>query len=379
MLFKGWRRLFHDLIGREGPFLETMCVPIAGLVILLWPLAVAGAVIGSVVSSVFLGAYAGVVSYQESSFYYGLCFVAASLSIYDEYSTDILDMDEGSCFPRPKYRRNEEGSTAFSGPIAKVGSLKNKGLTKLESVRVPMIDIKPLDLLVGLFEECRKFGEVLAGKGLINSKDIEEARSSKGSQVISVGLPAYALLYEILRSVKANSVGLLLGDGVTELTTKNRPKDAFFDWFLNPFLILKEQMKATNLSEEEEEYLGRLVLLYGDAERLKDSYVDFVSPPLTERKRAELDAFARRIQGLTKTVSRYPTYRRHFVELVKKLSEDMVEKHGGPVKDEESITEPPAPVKIFTRIFSSQRSFRRKGSVSESRKGVSLPRNVDIV
>jgi len=64
MLFKGWHRLFHDLIGREGPFLETMCVPIAGLVILLWPLAVVGAVLGSVVSSVFLGAYGGVVSYQ---------------------------------------------------------------------------------------------------------------------------------------------------------------------------------------------------------------------------------------------------------------------------------------------------------------------------
>ncbi|CAN7125107.1 unnamed protein product [Brassica rapa subsp. narinosa] len=59
MLFKGWHRLFHDLIGREGPFLETVCVPIAGLAILLWPLAVAGAVLGSSVSSIFLGAYAG--------------------------------------------------------------------------------------------------------------------------------------------------------------------------------------------------------------------------------------------------------------------------------------------------------------------------------
>ena len=125
MLFKGWRRLFHDLIGREGPFLETMCVPIAGLVILLWPLGVVGAVLGSVVSSVFLGAYAGVVSYQvcyyhkllslilrqnsksfvivccqESSFFFGLCYVVASVSIYDEYSNDVLDMPEGSCFPR---------------------------------------------------------------------------------------------------------------------------------------------------------------------------------------------------------------------------------------------------------------------------------------
>lgn len=64
MLFKGWHRLFHDCIGREGPFLETICVPFAGLAILLWPLAVAGAVLGSMVSSIFLGAYAAVVVYQ---------------------------------------------------------------------------------------------------------------------------------------------------------------------------------------------------------------------------------------------------------------------------------------------------------------------------
>lgn len=85
-----------------------------------------------------------------------------------------------------------------------------------------------------------------------------------------------------------------LGDGVTEITTRNRPKDAFFDWFLNPFLILKDQIEAANLSEEEEEYLGKLVLLFGDSERLKSSIVESESPPLTELRKAELDAFARR-------------------------------------------------------------------------------------
>lgn len=64
MLFKGWHRLFHDCIGREGPFLETICVPFAGLAILLWPLAVVGAVLGSMVASIFLGAYAAVIVYQ---------------------------------------------------------------------------------------------------------------------------------------------------------------------------------------------------------------------------------------------------------------------------------------------------------------------------
>lgn len=64
MLFKGWKRLFHDLIGREGPFLETACVPFAGLAILLWPMAVTGAIIASILSSFFLGAYAAVITYQ---------------------------------------------------------------------------------------------------------------------------------------------------------------------------------------------------------------------------------------------------------------------------------------------------------------------------
>lgn len=37
---------------------------------------------------------------QESSLWYGLCYIVASVSIYDEYSNDVLDMLEGSCFPR---------------------------------------------------------------------------------------------------------------------------------------------------------------------------------------------------------------------------------------------------------------------------------------
>ena len=37
---------------------------------------------------------------QEASFLLGLRYIVTSLSIYDEYSNDILDMREGSCFPR---------------------------------------------------------------------------------------------------------------------------------------------------------------------------------------------------------------------------------------------------------------------------------------
>ena len=48
-------------------------------------------------------------------------------------------------------------------------------------------------------------------EGTITSSDIEDAKSSKGNKVISIGLPAFCILETLLRSAKANSVGLLLG------------------------------------------------------------------------------------------------------------------------------------------------------------------------
>jgi hypothetical protein len=72
MLFKGWKRLIEDLVGREGPFLETACVPFAGLAILLWPFAVIGAFLASVICSVPFGAYAAVVVYQVVTNLFGL-------------------------------------------------------------------------------------------------------------------------------------------------------------------------------------------------------------------------------------------------------------------------------------------------------------------
>ena len=88
MLFKGWKRLLEDLIGREGPFLETVCVPFAGLAILLWPLAVVGAVAGAIIASFFLGLYGGVIAHQvwkiflSSSFHSIHVFVSIAFKFY---------------------------------------------------------------------------------------------------------------------------------------------------------------------------------------------------------------------------------------------------------------------------------------------------------
>ncbi|KAK6913037.1 hypothetical protein RJ641_022638 [Dillenia turbinata] len=327
MLLKGWHRLFHDLIGREGPFLETICVPFAGLAILLWPLAVAGAVLGSMVSSIFLGAYAAVVVYQESSFWYGLCYIFASLAIYDEYSNDVLDMREGSCFPRPRFRtkaavsRTSSRCASFSRPNSFRAS--DSG-----SIRGPILELKPLELLDSLFKECQHLGEEFVAEGLITLKDIEDSMTvSGGSRVISVGLPAHGILQTLLHSVKANSTGILLSDNVTEITSSNRPKDKVVEWFYNPLLIIKEQIKAVNLSEAEEDYLRKVVLLSGDPERLKNS-------------------------------------NRRFDSLVKTLSDELSKKNGGcePSNRNQVI---PRSRSVIVRIF-SQRSYRKRTGINES-------------
>ncbi|KAJ0704400.1 putative uncharacterized membrane protein [Helianthus annuus] len=372
MLLKGWHRLFHDCIGREGPFLESICVPFAGLAILLWPFAVAGAVLASMLAGIFLGFYAAVVAYQESSFYLGICYIVAALSIYDEYSNDILDMPEGSCFPRPRYRKNaglQSGSTTPS--VSRPVSFKNPP-SRSSSFTNPMIELKPLVLLDSLFQECRRQGEFMVLDGVITVKEIDDAKSGKASgRVISIGLPAYCLFQTLLRSAKANSTGILLEDNVTEINTANRPKDGFYDWFLNPLLVMKDQIKAQNLTDSEADYLGKLVMLSGDAEKLKNSNIG--PPPESELRRAELDALARRLQGITKSISRYPTYRRRFENSIKAISEELDRRdtnRRGSVSGSGSES-------TFGRRFSNQRSFKTKTSNQEDDQEVE--RDIDVV
>lgn len=108
MLFRGWKRMFEDLIGREGPFLETVCVPFAGLAILLWPLAVLGAVLAAFFSSFFLGLYAGVIVHQVCIYYYSLLFVPDYSSLihnfgymyYDVYRKTRFEWDSHTLWRR---------------------------------------------------------------------------------------------------------------------------------------------------------------------------------------------------------------------------------------------------------------------------------------
>ncbi|KAL5208895.1 hypothetical protein ABZP36_033330 [Zizania latifolia] len=330
MLFKGWKRLIEDLVGREGPFLETACVPFAGLAILLWPFAVFGAFVACIISSVPLGAYAALVVYQESSLIMGLSYAISSVSIFDEYTNDVLDMASGSCFPRFKYRKNE--ASTESGSLSRPASFKDKhdgkkAPSRVTSFKSSFEEFNPFKLLDHLFLECKLQGEALVAEGVITTKDIEETKSGKArSGILSVGLPAYVILNALIRSAKANSDGLILSDD-SEITSDNRPKDTMFDWFFDPLMIIKEQIKAENFTEEEEAYLKKRVLLTSDPRHIKEVLPHL--PSLNECKHAEIDAFSRRLQGITRSISRYPTAKRRFDDLVRALSEELGRTMGG--------------------------------------------------
>jgi hypothetical protein len=68
MLFKGWGRLLHDLVGRHGACLEAACVPFAGLALVLWPVVVVVSVLFAIVSSPILGLFGAVIVYQVSCY-----------------------------------------------------------------------------------------------------------------------------------------------------------------------------------------------------------------------------------------------------------------------------------------------------------------------
>lgn len=64
LLFKGWGRLLHDLIGRHGACLEAACVPFAGLALILWPVVTVVSVLIAIIASPILGLFGAVVVYQ---------------------------------------------------------------------------------------------------------------------------------------------------------------------------------------------------------------------------------------------------------------------------------------------------------------------------
>ena len=329
MLLKGWQRLCEDLVGREGPFLETVCVPFAGLAIILWPLAVIAGVIASFLSSFFFGLHAGLVAYQEASFQMGLSYMISAVALYDEYTNDLLYLREGSCLPRPKYRKagsakyetgrdkDEHNVTAASAEKQHQGQRKHRRVLHRSKTFMETIQrLRPIQIWDWLFRSCEINGRILLSEGLISSEDIEEFITKGKGKKLSIKLPAWCILHCLIRSAKHDTHGLLISDDV-EVTNFNWPKDKVFDWMLGPLLVLKEQMKKLELTEDEELCLQKLIMT--NANEKPSDWEDCGFPSSDGVKRAQLQAIIRRLQGIVANMSRIPSFRRRFMSLARAL------------------------------------------------------------
>nr|GEY93132.1 uncharacterized membrane protein At3g27390 isoform X1 [Tanacetum cinerariifolium] len=301
MLIIGWKRLLEDLIGREGPFLETVCVPFVGLAILLWPL-----VVGDSVK-------------------FGLAYVVAVISLFDEYTNDMLYLREGSCFPRPRYRENVKTSDGLDR-IASIGNdfknmTENIRGSRLVSQRSKTLkqalqQYTPVQVWDWLFKSYQVNGKILFRDGLKDVKDIKECIVKGRCKKLAIKLPAWSIMQCLLASAKSESSGLVISDEV-ELTRTNLPRDKVFEWFIGPLLVMKEQIKGLQLSEDEEFCLRKLVMKYQNMK--PEDWDDSGFPSNDHVRRSQLQAIIRRLQGIVGSMSRMPTFRRKFKNLVKVL------------------------------------------------------------
>ncbi|RYR78855.1 hypothetical protein Ahy_A01g003715 isoform B [Arachis hypogaea] len=367
LLFKGWFRLLHDLISREGPFLETACVPIAGLTIFVWPLVVIASILLAIFSSIFIGLYASVIVYQERSFRRGLAYVIAMVAEFDEYTNDWLYLREGtflpkyafsqlfsfSCQPfffpltsafnllaaRPQYRKkmvsqssefSVRGNNSVSGRVntsMEAPAMFMPSLAPSRSVRETIQEVKMVQIWGNMMRYCEMKGKELLDANVLSQSDLYEwLRGKNGNEaaIVGVGLPCYSLLQTLLFSIKANSSGVLLLEDF-EITYLNRPKDKLLDWFFNPVMVLKEQIRVITLVEDEVRYLEKVVLFGSNKQRLEAW--DNGGLVITDALRAaQIEGISRRMIGMIRSVSKFPTYRRKFRHVVKTLVAHSLEK-----------------------------------------------------
>ncbi|KAF5736134.1 hypothetical protein HS088_TW14G00269 [Tripterygium wilfordii] len=340
MLFKGWFRLIHDLLSREGPFLETACIPIAGLTILLWPIVVVGSIIVAIFSSVFIGLYGSVIVYQERSFRRGFAYVITMVAEFDEYTNDWLYLREGTVLPRPRYRKKKvSGSSEFSvegkhsagsrtgSASAEAPAMLMPSLAHSRSVREAIQEVKMVQIWESMMSTCEMRGKELLDTSVITPADLYEwlkAKDGNDSAIVGVGLPCYSLFQTLLYSIKVSSNGLLLLDAV-EVTYFNRPKDKLLDWFFNPVMVLKEQIRAIKLGDDEVRFLEK-VILFGSNTRRMEGWDNGSLLPQDPLRAAQIQGISRRMIGMVRSVSKLPTYRRRFRQVVKTIISYSVEK-----------------------------------------------------
>lgn len=146
-----------------------------------------------------------------------------------------------------------------------------------------------------MIKSCEMRGKQLLDANVITSTDLNEwlkAKNSNEAAIISVGLPCYSLLQTLLHSIKANSGGVLLLDDI-EVNYFNRPQDKLLDWFFNPVMVLKEQIKVIKLGEDEVRFLERVVLFGSNTQRM-EAWENGSITPQDALRAAQIQGISRR-------------------------------------------------------------------------------------
>ncbi|GJN29682.1 hypothetical protein PR202_gb17932 [Eleusine coracana subsp. coracana] len=268
---------------------------------------------------------------KEASFQMGLAYMISAIAIYDEYTNDLLYLREGSCLPRPKYRKadvqkceagqKKEGYNN-TGDIAERqqnGHHKHRRVFHRSKTFTQTIQrLRPIQIWDWFFRSCELNGRILLSEGLITAEDMEECITKGKGKKLSIKLPAWCILQCLIQSAKSDSHA----DNV-EVTNFNWPRDTVFDWMLGPLLVIKEQIKKLELTEEEEMCLRKLIMT--NKNEKPSDWDDSGFPSDDNIKRGQLQAMIRRLQGIAANMSRIPSFRRRFINLVKALYLEAIE------------------------------------------------------
>lgn len=180
----------------------------------------------------------------------------------------------------------------------------------------------PMQVWDWLFKSCAVNARILLREGLLDAKDIERCIVKGNCKKLGVKLPAWTILQCLLASAKSDSPGLVISDEV-ELTVTNWPRDKLFEWFIGPLFVMKEQIKGLQMNEDEENCLKKLILVHNNEK--PEDWDNTGFPSSDKVRRAQLQAVIRRLQGIVGSMSRIPTFRRRFRNLVRTVYLDAMQ------------------------------------------------------
>jgi hypothetical protein len=221
-------------------------------------------------------------------------------------------------------------SGSVSGPSEARGFLV-PNLAPSRSVRETIQEVKVLQIAENHMRELEMSSKELLDANVITPADLSEWLNSKGksaNETIGLGIPSYTFLHSLIYSIKAGANGLLLTSEI-DLTSLNHPEEKIFSWFLNPMMVLKEQIRILKLTDEEVMFLEKLVLFVGDLSSVTTSSWHSECHASNDPLRAaQIQAISRRLVGITRSMTKFPTYRRRFRQVVRCLISNSTQREG---------------------------------------------------